>query len=244
MTTSIVVFEANDIGKRDYNQDYYLHTINDNFSCFVVADGLGGHQHGEIAAKMFCHALIDEAKKHADYIKASPLPGMQLYLQQAHQLMIQRILQENGDIDTHTTLVLVWINADAVICAHVGDSRIYRINKQAVIWRSADHTYVQNLFEDGAIAEDEMGRHPGQNQLLKTVNIHQPLDVDISIHPPLKQDETIVLCTDGFWTDTPLAKMVEMANRQDYELAFKERIAYLTQNPFSDNITVQVVKRI
>ncbi|MGE3319627.1 MAG: PP2C family serine/threonine-protein phosphatase [Candidatus Berkiella sp.] len=244
MTTNIVVFEANDIGQRDYNQDYYLHAIHDNFSCFVVADGLGGHEHGEIASKALCHALVDEAKAHADEIKIAPLEGMKLYLQQAHQLMCQRILQEQGDIDTHTTVVLLWINDSAMITAHVGDSRIYRINNKAVIWRTPDHTYVQALFEDGALTDDEMGQHPGQNQLLRTVNIHEPLDVDVFVHPPLNQDETVVLCSDGFWTGTPLATMVEMANRQDYELAFKERIAFLAQNPFADNITVQVVKRI
>jgi len=244
LITKVVFFAANDIGKREYNQDHFLHSINDNFCCFVVADGLGGHQHGELASKMLCEALMAEARVYAAMIKEDPQQGMQTYLHQSHQTMCQRILQEYGDIDTHTTVALLWLNDSQLITAHVGDSRIYRINQETVLWRTPDHTMVQWLFEDEKITDDEMGRHPAQNQLNRTVNIHEALDADVFIHPPLEQHETIVLCTDGFWTDTPLAKMVEMANRQDYELAFKERIAFLAQNPFADNITVQVVKRV
>lgn len=244
MTIKLVYFEENDIGKRDYNQDFFAHTISEEFSCFVVADGLGGHAHGEIASKMLCEALIHEAKAHSNDILTHSLQGMQAYLEKSYELMKLRILQEHGSIDTHTTVALVWLDDSQMITAHVGDSRVYRLNSEMVLWRTPDHTAVQTLFEEGELTDDEMGKHPLQNQLLRTINLREQPDFEIFIHPPLKQAETIVLCTDGFWTDTPLTTMVQLANRKDYEMAFRERIAFLAQNPFADNITVQIVKMI
>ncbi len=242
MTIKIGFFEANDIGKRSYNQDDFAHVITDQFACFVVADGLGGHQHGEIASKGLCEALIKEAPNCSAEIYRSQLKGLQSFLRQSYEQMRQAILAEYGPIDTHTTFVLAWLDDSQLLTAHVGDSRLYRINKEQVLWRTADHTQVQTLFMQGKVKENDMGKHPLQNQLSRTVNLQDPPDIEIEAHPPLLSSETLILCTDGFWADTPLNEMVKLANSPDYPLVFQAHIRELAQHPFADNITAQVIK--
>lgn len=241
MTTDIAFFEATDIGKRGYNQDYFAHTISEKAACFVVADGLGGHEHGEIASKMLCKALMAEVPSHLEDIMKNKLQGMQHYLQKSYERMQQTILAEHGQIDTHTTFALAWLDDSQLITAHVGDSRVYRLNTEKLLWRTPYYTSVQTLFEHGSITEDEMGKHFLQNRLLRTINLLAQPDFEIFIHPPLHLGETLLLCTDGFWTDTPIAEMLRLANAKD-TVPFEEQIAILAQNPFADNITVQVVK--
>jgi protein phosphatase len=244
LTTNLRFYEATDIGAREHNQDYYAHHLGAKGSCFVLADGLGGHQRGDIASQAFCEALIDVANAYTLTIYEAGERGISAYLRAAYETMQKRVLAECGSIDTHTTFALVWLNDKQLITAHVGDSRIYRINAQSVLWRTPDHTPVQALFEEGKIAEDEIGNHPLQNRLLRTVNLREAPDIDIFFQPPLKTDETLVLCTDGFWTVTPFAQIVEMANALDCETRFAQRIAEIAENPNADNITVQVIKLI
>lgn len=242
MTINVSFFEASHIGKRNYNQDYFAHIITETAACFVVADGLGGHQHGEIASKMLCEALIAEVPNNAAAIYRDKLQGMELFLQKSYEKMKQGIIALHGHMDTHTTFALAWIDDSQLITAHVGDSRIYRVNEKSVLWRTPDHTQVQTLFERGKVAEDEMGKHHLQNQLSRTVNLIEQPDIDIFIHPPLTASETLILCTDGFWTDTPIEEMIRLANAKDTSKVFEERILQLEQHPFADNITIQVIK--
>jgi serine/threonine protein phosphatase PrpC len=243
LTINIDFFEANNIGKRSYNQDDFAHVVTDQFACFVVADGLGGHQHGEIASMRLCEALIKEAPNYRAEIYKSKLEGLEPFLMQSYELMRQVILTEYGSIDTHTTFVLAWLDDSQLLTAHVGDSRLYRINKEAVVWRTPDHTQVQTLFMQGKVSEDDMGKHPLQNQLSRTVNLQDFPDIEIFAHPALSSTETLVLCTDGFWTDTPLQEMVRLANERNYRQEFQARISELAEHPFADNITVQVIKQ-
>lgn len=244
MTINVSFYEISDIGKRPSNQDALKHWVTPNACCFVVADGLGGHQHGEVASTYLCDAFIHEAPFYASDIYDNQQQGLQRFLRKSSDLMQQHILAEHGNIDTHTTFALVWLDDKQLLTAHVGDSRIYCVKQDAVIWRTPDHSAVQPLFEEGKITDDEMGSHPLQNQLLKTVNTREYTQPDIFSYPPLAEDETLILCTDGFWGPTPLAEMVRLAKRSDIADAISQRVQQLVLNPFSDNVTAQVVKLI
>ncbi|MCS5711354.1 protein phosphatase 2C domain-containing protein [Candidatus Berkiella aquae] len=244
MTIKVKLYEATHIGKRDQNQDFCAYMQTEQASCFVVADGLGGHQRGEIASSFLCKAVMSEVQGSLSVIQNNPEQGIQDFLFKSYEKMRKNILEEFGPLDTHTTFVLAWFNESLLITAHVGDSRIYRVNPETMLWRTPDHTLVQDLFEQGLITEDEIGKHPEQNQLLRTVNLREKPDIDIVIHPPLNRDETLILCTDGFWTDTSITEIVKLANTPDFEAAFQQQIERLSQKPYSDNITLQVIKII
>ncbi len=243
MTINLQCYEATDIGQRDYQQDATARWQSADAACFVVADGLGGQERGDIASAYLCRAFADAAPLHASRIRAEREAGLQGYIWQAHQVMRQQVLAEFGPIDTHTTFALVWLDETQMLSAHVGDSRIYCVNRSALLWRTRDHTRVQTLFEQGMVSEDEMGMHPDQNRLLRTVNLQETPQFDIVVHPPLTAHETLLLCTDGFWSGTPLAELIQLANSPHWQQDLAKHIDQLKQKPYADNITLQVIKQ-
>lgn len=243
MTINLQYYENTLIGQRDYQQDASAHWQNANAACFVVADGLGGQERGDIASSYLCRALLAEAPQHVAAIRADRKLGLQAYLLQAYQIMCQQILTEFGSIDTHTTLALVWLDETQTLSAHVGDSRVYCVDSATLLWRTSDHTHVQTFFEQGKVSEDEMGQHPQQNLLLRTVNLRETPQIDIVAHPPLAPQQRLVVCTDGFWSDTPLAELIRLANSLNWSKEIGTHIQQLAQKPHADNLTVQVIKQ-
>ena len=180
----LACYQKTHIGGRESNQDSFGYIANDSWACFVVADGLGGHYHGEIASQVVTQSLIKLAPKFVNEIKANARAGMQAFVMKAITQAQATILKKYQDIDTQTTIALAWLNEEHLITAHVGDSRVYRLDKQAVIWRTPDHTQVQVLFEQGKITEDEFPTHPLQNQLLRSISMYEPPEADIFVQPP------------------------------------------------------------
>lgn len=240
----ISYIEQTHVGARHNNQDFYAHQIGDNWACFVLADGLGGHNYGEVASKAFCECVVYFAKEFANQLLIEPTSAIEALILKAHEKMRADVFQEYGVINSHTTFVLAWLTPDKIITAHIGDSRVYRIDDQSVIWRTPDHTLVQQLFEEGRIKEEDFENHPLQNRLLKTVNLFEVPRAEIYVHPPLKSNEILLLCSDGFWTHLSTSEFIDIAKTDD----FKEIINDLFQKILkshpkdADNITVQVVR--
>lgn len=242
---NITYYEETHIGSRKENQDYYAHRIEEQWCCFIIADGLGGHSHGELAAKEFCDAIITEVSTFAENILHDSVNGLEALVLSAHKLMQQRILEQYPVLDCHTTFALLWLDTTQLLTAHVGDSRIYRLRPNEVLWRTPDHTMVQQLFEKGKITEDDFVMHPYQNRLLRTINLYQMPEPDIYQQPALSPEETILLCTDGFWNALKSKEFIPFSTAIDVEKSIQETIKkILSQHPSdADNITVQTVRQ-
>lgn len=237
-------YEESHIGGRNNNQDFYAHIIETDWSCFVVADGLGGHDRGEVASEEFCRSVIILAKNFIDKIAKEPIKGMQELILSAVTLMKKNILKSYSSIDTQTTFALTWLSPQRIITSHVGDSRIYRINPTAVTWRSSDHTVVQQLFDKGEITEEDFSNHPLQNRLLNTINLYQTPNPEIHAHPPLGENEVLLLCTDGFWTQIRLSEFLQIAVAKKFSQTIHDMIEEILANhpKSADNITIQAIK--
>ena len=237
------VAEFTHIGSRADNQDYFCHVSHSDWGCFMVADGLGGHEMGDIASKYFLEALSTLCPIYAQDIQEQPVAGVRAMTIEASRLFRERIADEFGLVDAQTTLTLAWVNPQFVITAHVGDSRIYRINNDHISWRSPDHTIVQQYYDQGKITEEDMLDHPMQNRLLRTINTYQTPDPEINIHPALGEHESLLLCTDGFWTQVDDASKISLVHSQDMLKTLKDKVIDVTQNTeHCDNVTAQVVQ--
>ncbi len=240
----LTFFETTYIGSRISNEDYYTHLVNEKWACFVLADGLGGHEGGEIASALLCQSLIEAAPKFATQIMESAITGMEGLFTQAWHQFKETIYSKYATMDPHTTIVLLWLDENQMVTAHVGDSRIYRLEKNEIIWRTHDHTHVQTLVDQGMITEEEALGHPLQYRLLRSVNANETPEIDISVDRPLIKGETMLLCSDGFWNTLSQAEILQLAKTDNLEKTAKELSEnILDKHPLdADNITIQLIR--
>jgi PPM family protein phosphatase len=209
--------------QRDHNEDSLL-VINSMlsgnggyfpFGLYIVADGMGGHKHGEIASglavrmvanrvmnKVFLTLLSPEPKGPSDPIQEI----FEESLQEAHRL----VMKEAPGSGTTLTAVLV-LNQQMSI-AHVGDSRLYAISPDgevSVITR--DHSLVMRMMELGQLSEKDAASHPQRNVLYRALGQGEIFTPDIST-TSLPDSGSLLLCSDGLWGVVPQAEVVRIVN--------------------------------
>jgi len=232
-------------GDREINQDFMAHIINESYALFVVADGLGGHHAGEKASRFFCQGLLRFADIYSKQVLQNPMEAFSAWTVAAVDEMKRLFAFDKSGHDAHTTCAILYLNERQVLTAHCGDSRIYRMNPQQIVWRTRDHSVPQQLLDEGKITEQEMALHPEQNRLTRSINILKAHEVEINLYPPMKKGETFVLCSDGFWEyakPTELLKLAAPASGKD-ELGKLAQLAVLRARGRSDNVTVQWIRK-
>jgi len=242
------VYQLTSVGDREINQDCMAYTLFSEYALFVVADGLGGHDAGEKASKYFCQGIFKVAAKYQVLLQKCP-PDR---LKDVFQAWVNAAIEEmkvffagaaEGE-NSHTTCVILYLDKNITVTAHCGDSRIYRLNEKQVLWRTKDHSIIQDHFNDGSISEREMGLHPEQNQLLRTINIQKRHQVEVNVYPAVKRGETFVLCTDGFWEFIKENDLLQLSdlNSGRNELRKVAKMMRLRAHGKGDNLTVQWVR--
>ena len=186
---------------RPVNEDSYdMIEINSNLALFVVADGLGGHEAGEVASGLAVPALVDSVRAHAP-AEASCSPEQMREILNAGFIASARAIAADCLINVkHTvmaTTLLAALVSDTLGCvvANVGDSRAY-LGSTDLKRITKDHSLVQELFERGLITEDAMQLHPMRNIVTRVISAVpvNPDFVDLSLGK-----NTLVLCSDGLF---------------------------------------------
>jgi serine/threonine protein phosphatase PrpC len=208
----LIVGCAQSAGKqRDHNEDalFTLTTTlvsnynNITFGLYIVADGMGGHQHGEVASSIAIRTMASSIvhKLYTPLLspKSNPpdeslLEIMQEGVQEAHRAITKQV--PGGG----TTLTAALILGNQMTIAHVGDSRAYLIeNGNQIETLTRDHSLVNRLVELGQITTDEAAIHPQRNVLYRALGQGEPFDADInSIQIP--ESGYLLLCSDGLWS--------------------------------------------
>lgn len=240
----LVCYQLTSAGDRETNQDAMGHLINEDYGLFIVADGLGGYQSGEKAAQFFCQAMMQLAERYTDTIRSFPLDVLSAWIEDAVDEMKRLFGNDPTADEAHTTCAILFVNDLFVLTAHCGDSRVYRMSPRKVIWRTRDHSVLQKLLDQGEITEEEMGLHPEQNQLTRSINIAKSHPVEVNLYPPMEPGETFVLCTDGFWEHVKPLEWLQVAEPGSgrVELGKMARLSVLRAKGKSDNVTVQWVR--
>lgn len=240
-----VFAELTNIGHRANNQDYACHLIDKQGVLLVVADGLGGHQGGELASRLFCEAFKYLASLELYSLRLHPEVTLQALIEAASSKMSKALIEEHEGIDAHTTCAIAWLSLpDKILTtAHIGDSRIYRFDRSQVSWRSHDHSFVQFLVDTCEISEADMGSHPGQGALTRSISVNQPAKPTIEKHKqPLADGEALLLCTDGLWEMINNDEIVKLAVSYNPEKSLRNLVQTAIQRaaPKSDNVTAQI----
>ena len=238
-------YQLTQAGDRDINQDCMAHIINDAYALFVVADGLGGHQAGEKASRFFCQGLLKSADTYAKQMAQNPIAIFSTWMTAAVNEMKRLFASDKSGKDAHTTCAILYLDQWQVLTAHCGDTRIYRMNPEQILWRTQDHSIPQQLFNAGQISEQDMAQHPEQNRLTRSINILKVHDTEINLYPAMKPGETFMLCSDGFWEYVKPAELLHLAGSASGkdELVKLARMAKFRAHGQSDNITAQWLRR-
>ncbi len=172
----IQAYAKSDIGKvREMNQDYfYISQPLDEIQLFIVADGMGGCNGGEIASKL----AVEKAKNYiennfaqTEKDKDSIIQLIASSMEYANMIVYEKS-KENTELEgMGTTLDICLIYNNKAYIGHIGDSRIYRIRKEFIRKLTQDHSYVQKLVKDGTITQEEAEHHPRKNMLMKALRL-------------------------------------------------------------------------
>jgi len=224
------------------------HKITSDYGIFVVADGLGGHQAGEKASYFFCQGLIRQTSNYQPLLKqARPKAAKAIMANWLTAAVDEMSLLFAGDQhakNAHTTCVVLYLSQYFTATAHCGDSRIYRLHPKKVLWRTKDHSLIQKQRDEGHISEREMGLHPEQNQLTRSINIEKLYPAEIHIYPSAKTGETFILCTDGFWEFIKEKDLLQLGSPEcDLdELKKIAKLMHFRAHGKGDNLTVQWIR--
>ena len=241
------VLVKTDVGKaRDLNEDsYYVPQEEDDLKLFIVADGMGGYNGGEIASSL----AIKAAKNYIEtnFIstpkdRESILELIKSSMQYANMVVYEKAKENKELSGMGTTLEVCLIYNNRAFIGHVGDSRIYRIRKEFMRKLTQDHSYVQKLVKDGTITQEEAAHHPQKNMLMKALGCNAFVEPDVMVKGFLK-DDILIMNSDGL-TNLVSQEEIFKEAKKNIEQATKNLVQMANDNGGYDNITVIIIKNI
>ena len=243
----IKAYAKSDQGKvREINQDYfYISNSLDEVQLYILADGMGGYNGGEIASKLAVQTAknyIQNNFKDIEKDKDSIIQLLGSSMEYANMVVYEKS-KENPELQgMGTTLEICLIYNNKVYIGHVGDSRIYRIRKQFIRKLTQDHSYVQKLVKEGTITKEQAAHHPQKNMLMKALGCNAFVEPDVMVKGFLK-DDILIICSDGLTNLVDQETIYEMASK-NIEQATKDLVKLANDRGGYDNITVVFIKNI
>lgn len=193
------IFQNSRQGPRPYNQDRLAYSYSKDAMLLVIADGMGGHRHGEVAAQLAVTTMTDAFQRLATPSLASPAKFLIEHIQQVHD-MIDQLAQDQDMLEApRTTIVAAVVQRGMLYCAHVGDSRLYHFRNGHLLYRTEDHSIVQSMYNKGMISKAEMANHPYRHKIYSCLGGDVPPKIELADRQELVEGDTVLLCTDGLW---------------------------------------------
>ena len=227
---------------RQANEDYFLHEkVRDDEHLFIVADGMGGHQAGDVASRLGTQSFASSYKRLRKQGKPI-LEAMNQSLRRANAAILRKAQLDPRKKGMGTTFSGAVVDGDRLHVIHVGDSRIYLIRNGAVRRLTTDQTFVAKMVEDGRITEEEARDHPQKNILYMSLGARDHFTPEIIADIELKEGDILVMCSDGL--NTHVRDDVIRAYAEAYypTEAVDGLIRRANDSGGVDNITVQVVR--
>ncbi|MGH8691866.1 MAG: PP2C family protein-serine/threonine phosphatase [Burkholderiales bacterium] len=237
---SPTVVQASRVGAREINEDRVGRWATGGAVLLAVADGLGGHQHGEVAAQIAIDILGAAFQGEARPALAEPAQFLARTLSAAHAAIL-REAQKRDLLETPRTVVAACVVQEGhAFWAHVGDCRFYLVRKGRIVVRSRDHTVVQRLVDEGRIREEAAATHPQRNRLLACLGGYQAPRIELADGMRLVKDDIVLICSDGFWGPLTQRQMMHALLARPLAEAIPElaALAETRAGPESDNVSV------
>jgi PPM family protein phosphatase len=229
VTVRLRVGSRTDVGRvREGNEDAFVAAD----PLFAVADGMGGHQGGEVASKLAVETLQKAADGTADLAEV---------VQEANRVVFAKASEDPGLLGMGTTLTAVLVEDRRLRLAHVGDSRMYLLRHGDLELLTKDHTVVQGMVDQGRLTPEEAAIHPQRSIVTRALGVEEDIEVDENEIDVLPGDR-VLLCSDG------LTGMVEedgilriLIDHRDPQAAADALVEAANRAGGQDNITAVVL---
>lgn len=237
-----------DIGRvRQVNEDQsWVSQLNNGVTLAIVADGMGGHQAGDVASQKAVDAFRSMLEQSAAKADLSLQEGKMLIRQaisQANEAVFEMASRNERYYNMGTTIVAALVKQDNAIIGHVGDSRAYKITEGVITQLTNDHTLVNELVNSGQLSEEEAAHHPRRNVLTRAVGTDTHVAIDIQAVEWSPQD-VLLLCSDGLSNMVSEQQMLLTVTTEQLELEAKadHLIQLALHAGGDDNITVVLLQ--
>ncbi len=229
---------------RDVNEDSYMIIPGCSQTCcaFVIADGLGGHNSGEIASRLAVEYIRDNIGLDDGSAEDEALgERLEALVKQANTAVYEKSLESDDVSGMGTTLTMAVIRENTLTAAHVGDSRLYLIRGGALIQLTEDHSFIGELVRKGTLTREEAENHPRKNVITRAIGSSPDLLVDI-IKQDIENGDILILCTDGLTNMVSEEEILSTTLGSEPEEACAKLIEAANRQGGEDNITVIVIK--
>jgi len=234
------IFQDSKLGDRKENEDRVGYTYSRDVLLMVIADGMGGHAQGEVAAEIAVTEITRRFQQEARNKLRKPFDFLVSAIQSAHRAIVSHAVEHNLLECPRTTCVACVVQNGYAFWAHAGDSRLYVLRRGELAAQTQDHSRVQMMIDAGEITAEMAARHPERNKIFSCLGGVVPPHIDIGREVKLEGGDTIVLSTDGFWAQIPATILGNMLTKQTVTALMPGLLteAHRRAQGESDNLTV------
>lgn len=197
------IYQESRQGGRANNEDRVTYCYSRDALLMVVADGMGGHHYGEVAAQIAVQTLADVFQREAKPLLADPFRFLQKSMTNAHHSILDYTSRHRLKDTPRTTCVACVVQDNIAYWAHAGDSRLYLMRSGKTIAQTKDHSRIRLLIEEGMLSEAQAAIHPDRNKIYSCLGSPTPPEIEFSRKMPLEHGDILLLCTDGMWGVLP-----------------------------------------
>ncbi len=224
---------------REQNEDYFLLLDLGDRKLLAAADGMGGHDAGEVASRIALDSVCSVVRQESRGI-GDELLLVERAVQEANRAVRNEGARRGSDMGTTVSIAL--IVDDQAYVANVGDSRVYWIENGSISQITVDHSLVAKLVEAGKVSKEEARNHPRANLLYRTIGSDESVKVD-TFRVQLKKGGALLLCTDGLWGEVPDEDIHRVfAGEREAAAACTRLVTRAKASGGRDNITAVAIK--
>lgn len=235
-------YSITDIGKkRTSNQDFVYASdqpVGNLANLLIVADGMGGHNAGDLASRYTVEAMVDYIERAQE---KRPIPLLSMSIHHANDLVIERAKSDKALEGMGTTVVAATLEGEYLYIANVGDSRLYLIDEE-IEQITRDHSLVEEMIRTGELQRKDARSHPKRNVITRAVGVNSPVKIDF-FDVKLEKGDKILLCSDGLTNMVEDEEILYIMKKCGSPREAAERlITEANKNGGKDNISVVVAE--
>jgi serine/threonine protein phosphatase PrpC len=208
------IFQDSRQGDRKGNEDRVGYSYSRDVLLMTIADGMGGHIDGEVAAEIAVTEITRRFQQEARNKLRKPSEFLVSAIQSAHRSIVSHAVESNLLECPRTTVVACIVQNGSAYWAHAGDSRLYVLRRGELVAFTQDHSRVQMMIDAGEITAEAAARHPERNKIFSCLGGVVPPQISSGKEFPLQTGDTVMLSTDGFWAQIPGNILGNMLRKQ------------------------------